>query len=434
VLNLETTLNGQIPIVWEFVRTFLLAFSFATLVGYGVRVLSAQSKKYLNDFIVGLSMVGLYVISLLVSGAIPSVSNSDWVITADFLARILLASPGALITSLALSFQSRDSLAMGRVQLSRPLKWAGIGFALYGITQFIGPIVSLTTKISISDSEIISYPIPTARALLAGVITISIIRMTQSLEQERRQELEQAQDDRLEALKEVQYELKLRNNMRKELLRRTVILQEEERTRISRELHDDTAQTLTAFNANLAALRLNMHEEVKAKNLLGRLSDLSDQMADSIYKLVKDLRPAQLDELGIHAALQSLIDKNKSHLGLEVEFEFNKICDRLDPVLETVIYRIVQESLTNVAKYAESASAIVRLIADQNMITIEIEDQGRGFDTNKEVKAGFGLMGLDERTQSLGGVFVVSSKSGSGTIVSAKFPLNEPCLEESPNE
>lgn len=206
-----------------------------------------------------------------------------------------------------------------------------------------------------------------------------------------------------------------------------MILQEEERTRISRELHDETAQILTGFNANLAVLKLHMPDQEQANTLLGRLKNLSGQMADSIHKLVKDLRPAQLDELGIHAALGSLIDEIEKHLGLKVDFIYNKVCDRMDPVLETVIYRIVQESLTNAAKYSESKNVIVRLEAEKHTIKIEVEDSGRGFNPELDMKAGFGLMGLEERSLSWGGEFLVKSKPGAGTTVTAQFPLEEPC-------
>jgi len=427
ILHLEVNLGGQIPIHWEFVRAFLLVFSFASLIGYGVRVLSAQSKKKYSDLVVGTAMIGLYGISLVVAGAIPTTINSDWVITADILARFILASPGALITSLAISFQSRDYLLEGRVQLSRNMRWAGIGIGLYGITQFLGPLVTLTSELSNVLNEFIRYPIPATRAILAVVTTLSLIRMTQTLEQERRLELELAQNDRMVALEKVQEELQLRSELRKELLRRTVILQEEERTRISRELHDETAQILTGFNANLAALKHHIPDQEQAKTLMGRLKNLSGQMADSIHKLVKDLRPAQLDELGIHAALGSLIDEIEKHLGLEVDFIYNKVCDRMDPVLETVIYRIVQESLTNAAKYSDSKTVVVRLEAEQGIIKIEVEDSGKGFNPELDMKAGFGLMGLEERSLSLGGEFLVKSKPGVGTTVTAQFPIEEPC-------
>ena len=430
VLNLELTLSGELPIYWHFIRTFLLAFSFASLIGYGVRILSAQSQRDLNDFVVGTGMIGLYLISLFFGGGIPSAGQSDWVLTADVLARLLLASPGALITSVAIGFQSRDALSEGRTQLARNLRWAGVGFALYGVTQLLGPLVNLTAELSKSITEVIHYPIPAARALLAVMITLSIIRMTQTLEQERRQELETAQHDRLDALEKVQHELQLRNDLRKELLRRTVILQEEERTRISRELHDDAAQTLTAFNANLAALKIHLGEDNQTQEFLRRLSGLTDQMSDSIHKLVKDLRPAQLDELGIHAALQSLIDENEKHLGIQIDFEFNKVCDRLDPVLETVIYRIVQEALANVAKHAKTEAAIVRLISKPKSIGIEIEDHGIGFDPQNDNGGGFGLIGLAERALSLGGILDVKSSPESGTTISAIFALEKPCAKE----
>ncbi len=432
-LYLENIINGGISPGWEIVRNVLLAFSFASLIGYGVRVLSAQSRKYMNDFVMGSTMLVIYVIAIFFAGAFPSLNNTNWVIAADTMARFILASPGALITSLAISFQARDFLNEGRDSISQPMRWAGIGFGLYGLTQFLGPVLKLLTETQNLTSGIVKYPIPTIRAILAILITLSIIRMTQSLELERRHQLEKAQQDRMEALEAVQREMQIRNDLRKELLRRTVILQEEDRTRISRALHDDTAQILTAFNANLATLKLHVPDEKSAQTILDRLSDLSDQMSDSIYKMVKDLRPAQLDELGIHAALEALILQDEKYLGLKIDFQYNEICERLDPVLETVIYRIVQESLTNTARYAESGEVEVRLIADDNQISIEIEDQGKGFDPDGKLKAGFGLMGLEERTKSLGGQFTVSSAPNQGTTISAVFSIDEPCAKEGVN-
>ena len=98
--------------------------------------------------------------------------------------------------------------------------------------------------------------------------------------------------------------------------------------------------------------------------------------------------------------------------------------------METVIYRIVQESLTNAAKYSESKTVIVRLEVEKHTIKIEVEDSGRGFNPELDMKAGFGLMGLEERSLSLGGEFQVKSKPGVGTTVTARFPLDEPCAKD----
>ncbi len=426
--------GGLVPETWNLLRISMLAFSFASLIGYGVQVLSPPNRLAAKDLFVGSAMLGLYGISLLVIGAVPTTSNTEWVVPAEFMSRYILATPGAIIASLALNHQARRFIIDGREPLSRNLRWASIGFGLYGVTQFLGPLTGAISELylqSNSFSNLLLYPLPAIRAILAVIVTISLIRMTQTLELERRQALHQAQLDRVEALEALQNELHKRHELRRQLLRKTVTMQEEERSRISRELHDETAQLLTGFNANLAALKNLESKNGKSSAVLDRLKQLSSQMSDSIHRLVSDLRPAQLDKLGIHSALKHLVDSSELNLGLTINYNFNRECNQLDPLAGTVIFRVVQEALTNVAKHAETKKAEVKLIVHKDFIQVSVCDEGKGFDSQEQnQKLGFGLLGLDERVRAMGGSFQIKSQRAVGTEIIANFPLDALCGEE----
>ena len=430
ILGVFGSLEINAPPIWPILRIGLLVFSFATLIGYGMQVLSAPSGSGSRDLVVGSAMLIIYLISLLAIGAFPTIRNGDWVFPSEVIARYLLATPGAFLASMALRKQSLDFESSGRESISKNLRGASIGFAIYGVTQFLGPVlVPLTEKFAQNPSGMgwAHLPIPGIRATLAVVITLWMIRMTQGIEQERRDALRKAQEEKFHALETVQAEMEKHNTLRKELLQYTVVMQEEERARVSRELHDETAQLLTGFSANLEALRKLEFDRGSSVVLIDRLANLTNLMSSSIYKLVHDLRPAQLDEMGIHAALTHLIDFSEKNLGLDISFEYNDICKRFDPDLETVIYRIVQESLTNVARYAGVNKAQVSIMVLDQIIEIKVVDEGVGFDVGYGLTQGYGLMGLSERVNHLGGDIKIESEDGIGTSVCARFRLDEPC-------
>jgi signal transduction histidine kinase len=426
------------PYYWEIIRILMLAFSFATLIGYGVQLLTPNARSSTKDLNIGTIMLAIYITTLFAIGSFPTIANTDWVNNADIVARYILATPGALLASVALNQQSKRFQKNEQTLLATNMKRASIGFSLYAITQFLGPTTNLIIINYLQDnsfSNFLQYIMPSSRAIIAGIITVSLLRMTQLLEYERRNELHQAQQDRIEAEKTAQIEMRKRHSLRKKLLRQTVTLQEEERAKVSRELHDETAQLLTGFTANLAALKNFMPVEKKSANVFEKLVDLSNQMSDSIHRLVKDLRPAQLDELGIHSALNQLISTTEKNLGLSIDYSFNKPCDRLDPIMETALYRVVQETLTNIGKHAQVKEAQVQLLAEKDYIKVSIIDTGKGFIPSEDNhEKGFGLLGLEERVTHIGGKFEVISQPTIGTKISAWFPLDAPCDDSKKRE
>jgi signal transduction histidine kinase len=211
-----------------------------------------------------------------------------------------------------------------------------------------------------------------------------------------------------------------------EALRRSIEASESERTRWARELHDETLQQLAGLRVMLAgALRSG-----QAERMIGAIETAVEQITTAIgdlRSLITELRPAALDQLGLKPALESLLDRAGAVEGLDVTGEIEIGAERLDPTLETTIYRFAQEALTNVAKHARAEHLRVRLSRTPQAIEIEVVDDGGGFDPARRSE-GFGLVGMHERAGLVGGTMRVES-SAAGTTVHASFPAIPPGVE-----
>ena len=183
---------------------------------------------------------------------------------------------------------------------------------------------------------------------------------------ERQKRLEEAQQAHQEAQDQIKREMYKREKMRIDLLRHMVRAQEEERARIARELHDETAQTLTAASLNFATLKNLLAASPEMAELVGNLQFLCKQMHNDLYRMVHDLRPAQLDDLGLVPALRYLADEGQKATGLKVRLTISGSQKKIEPFIETIIYRFVQEGLTNVTRYAGTDQAFVSLIYEEN--------------------------------------------------------------------
>jgi signal transduction histidine kinase len=298
---------------------------------------------------------------------------------------------------------------------------------LYSFTQAVVPPFDVfpgNLLNTASFTAALGFPVQIVRAVMAALITISLILATQIVDDERRRQLLTAQEERLEALEAVQQELLRREALREELLRHTVIAQEEERARIARELHDEMAQILTGFTLHLATLCDYACDHPDVRNQVDRLNSLSQQMSASLYRLVHDLRPAQLDDLGLVAALQYLVDDTHSRIGLQAQLVVDGKQRRLDPLVETVLFRCAQEALTNVARHAGVNEAAVRLSFEPEGIRLRIRDTGAGFVLGDDQlpEQSWGLAGMRERVYSVGGQLSIDTKLGRGTLVEVLVP------------
>lgn len=431
------------PDLAPWVRLALLVASFTSLLLFSLRTLQPDESWFSFKLVSpGLILVCLYL-TLVLAVWIPQDGNIPaWIQQADGLARYLLAVPGAGLAALALVRQSRQAQANNRSTLGRWLRMAALGFAGYSLTQLVITAQdsflarSLNTQVFLATTGI---PIQAVRAVLAVWITVSLMRASQVVEQERERQLQAAQKARIEALEQVQLELAEREALRRELLRHTVIAQEEERKRIARELHDETAQFLTALRLNLSTLDQLVPQKPELTRLIERLQGLNREMSRGIYRLVHDLRPAQLDDLGLEAALQHLVAEELRRSGLEVKLEVNGLRQRLDPLVETVLFRIAQESISNVARHAGCKQALLRLCTEPDQVSLEIADEGAGFDLNQRQlpPRGWGLAGMHERAESAGGQMKLKSIPGQGTQVEVIIPLGlaeQQVIEEARDE
>ena len=266
---------------------------------------------------------------------------------------------------------------------------------------------------------ILGFPIQIVRTFAALVLTVSLIRATQIVEKERQVQLVDAHRSRLAALEE-------RDAMRRDLLQHVVHSQEDERARIARELHDEIAQLLTASSLELGALRSTL-KRADTTRRVDHLQGLTREMSQGLFRLVHDLRPSPLDDLGLVPALNSLVNQDCREKGLKVTFAVEGKQRRLDPLVETVLFRVAQEALNNVCRHAGVMQVQAELQYEEDRVLIRICDQGVGFDPSEKFNPprGWGLAGMRERVESLGGQLNLQSAPGEGTSVEVVIPLRD---------
>jgi signal transduction histidine kinase len=202
-------------------------------------------------------------------------------------------------------------------------------------------------------------------------------------------------------------------------LRHSLRSAEQERRRWARELHDETLQGLAALgvllNSGLRAGGDALEQAVRTAT-----GQLSTEIAN-LRALITELRPPALDELGLTAAVEGLARRSREVEGLEVALKLDVAGDELDPELQTAVYRLVQEALTNVARHARATRVDVEVVREGDAVRVRVADDGAGFDTGRPTE-GFGLSGMHERAALLGGELEVTT-SARGTVVEARVPL-----------
>jgi signal transduction histidine kinase len=224
-------------------------------------------------------------------------------------------------------------------------------------------------------------------------------------------------------------ELRETEMLRRQLLERGIELQEEERRRIARELHDQTSQRLTSILMMLGVLAdTGTLAEVHART--EELREMAAEALEEVHDLALTLRPRLLDDLGLLAALQHQLDEFRDRSRLFVDLQVLGLDKkRLPTRVETALYRIAQEALTNVARHAQARNVGVLLEARDTSVVLIVEDDGRGFDVSQTMgshvdRKNLGLYGMRERVALLGGTFTIESAPGEGTAVFAQIPLD----------
>lgn len=226
---------------------------------------------------------------------------------------------------------------------------------------------------------------------------------------------------------------------RTHLLQRLITAQEEERSRLAREMHDQFGQQLSALSLNIAALKRGYGGQAELGEQLDDLDTIARELDRNVDFLVRELRPNALDDLGLVVALSSYVQTWAKHFGVEAELHTNGMeKDRLTNEVETMLYRVTQEALTNVAKHAGAGDVSILLERHSDYVSLIVEDDGVGFDaeqTFSTLRKGFGLVGMRERAALVGGTLEIESSPGRGVTIRVSIPVaHVPAGGEEQNE
>ncbi len=210
-----------------------------------------------------------------------------------------------------------------------------------------------------------------------------------------------------------------------------VVVEERERKKFSRELHDSLGQVLTTLKINLDLTSISLHEDIlKSKEYIEECRNLVDEAVREVKQISYDLRPSVLDDFGLNAALRLQTSQFQKRVGISTTLNLGVEDRRFDPTIETVIYRIVQEILTNIVKHSQATQVSIQLFKRDNVLALTVSDNGIGFDMDKlskreEQEAHFGLRNIQERVEFLGGKLYIDSTMGKGTEISVEILLKE---------
>jgi signal transduction histidine kinase len=241
------------------------------------------------------------------------------------------------------------------------------------------------------------------------------------------QQLEARVGARTRELQVAHRELQAKDDLRGKLLRKVITAQEEERKRLARELHDETCQKLAALGIRLDTA-LGADSPAAMRERLGDARTLATRTLDDVHRVIFDLRPSVLDDLGLLAAIRWYAQRQLEPRGIAVRYDFADLDLHLPAEIETALFRSVQEAVNNIARHSRAENALIEIDRSADGLQIEIEDDGVGFDLGEVTSTvdsgrGLGLTGLRERMELLGGTADIDSSPGDGTRVRFTVPL-----------
>ncbi|MBI3158815.1 MAG: sensor histidine kinase [Chloroflexi bacterium] len=423
---------GVAGLVWQGIRLALLAFSFLSLGAFGFSLLTPNLRLRRLSLLAPLLLAALWGFGLLSMLNQYTVLEGLWHV-ADVWTRYTLGIPASLAASIGLVVQQRAFRLAGMERFGRDSLFASLAFAWYGLVGQLFTIQSRLFPSTHVNQDLffhwLGFPIQLMRAALAVIITIFVIRFMRAFDAEIERQIRELQQSQLA-------EAQQREALRGEQLKRIVAAQEAERQRVARELHDDTGQSLTAIGLGLRGVANSLHTDPRAaeKNL-GRLQVLANQSLEELQRMIRNLRPSHLDDLGLPAALRWYGGEAAAATNLRFHFEMQGEERPLPEPLKVALYRIAQEALTNVIKHARAQNAWLQLSFLPQQVEISLRDDGRGFDTaalGANRSASWGLLGMHERAALLGGRFQLSSVPGHGTLVAVTIPCPETVLSQEP--
>ncbi len=306
-------------------------------------------------------------------------------------------------------------------------------FALGAAASITAPLSLLTRTAGRIASGELKTPIPDLGADEVGQLGAALEQMRvalgQSLEDvaRARDQLELRVEERTREIDRLYQELRQRDQLRAKLLRKVISAQEEERRRIARELHDETSQLLGTLALGLDTAMATLPPGASSDRLQ-EVRAVAIKTLDEIHRMSFDLRPSMLDDLGLVPAIRWYAERDLKRRGVSVRCESDETGGRLPPEVETALFRAVQEAITNIVKHAQAKTVLIQCVLGPRAVTVEIEDDGEGFDP-ASISAtagngrGLGLAGIRERVELLGGSAVIESAPGEGTRVVLIVPL-----------
>ena len=414
--------QGYALLAWETLRLALLAFSFISLGAFGASLLSRSDRIRRLSLLIPLIMTAVWGFGVLYFRGQFGGEQELWAV-AEVWTRYVLGIPAALLASAGLIAQQRTFRQAGMAQFGRDSLWAAVAFAWYGA---VGQLFTLSSPLPPSNvinavlfQQLFGIPIQLFRAFTAAVASFFVIRFLRSFEVETQRQIAVLQSARLE-------ESQRREALRGDLLRRVVEAQEAERQRVARDLHDETGQALTAIGLGLRGVATAVHgNPQKAENNLRQLEALVDRALDELQRLIADLRPSHLDDLGLPAALRWYAAEIYKRANLPVHLEIRGEGQELPQPVNLVLFRVAQEALTNVVRHARARHVWVRVRLSETEARLEVEDDGVGFEVDQASRPdrpAWGMLGMRERTSLLGGHLELRSSPGQGTTVSVSIP------------
>ena len=225
-------------------------------------------------------------------------------------------------------------------------------------------------------------------------------------------------------------EVQFREQARAELLRQFIRVQEDERRRVARELHDVTSQALATLAVRVETLNsIARSAPAEMDTLLDEIRSLLSSTSREVHSLIYDLRPSLLDDLGLPAAIRSCAHNLLETAGVEVHVELAGAERRLPSEMEIAVFRITQEAITNVSSHSKAESTYVSLEFKDKSVVVQVEDDGIGFNllevlSSAHARQSMGLLGMKERAELLGGVLNIYTQPGKGTRVVIEIPFS----------
>lgn len=317
-----------------------------------------------------------------------------------------------------------DLHRQGKPDASLNLMLSGIGKEKMDAIRVLGNTLLERETANVRDSRASIYStLLLSRIGVAGLSAISLLALFLYLRQssafekqlQEQKRLVQAERDRLE--REVEH----RTEQLTELTQHLQTAREDERMRLARDLHDELGALLTS--AKLDAARMKSRLAGVAPEAMERLTHLIETLNSGIAlkrRIIEDLRPSALSNLGLVATLEILAAEYAERSGVPVHCELEQV--QLEPNADLVVYRLVQEAITNITKYAKAANVWIKLAARDEKVEISVRDDGVGFDPATRSGSAHGLVGMRFRVQAEGGSLLVRSKPGEGTLIQATLP------------